>query len=43
MTESNGIPELMLLLLIFASAIFSVLWIFIFPVVGMLYMLGYLT
>lgn len=41
--NNSGLADVILLLLIFASAIFSVLWVFIFPVVGMLYMLGYLT
>jgi hypothetical protein len=33
----------MLFLLIIMSALFSLFWMIVFPVVGMLYMLGYLT
>jgi hypothetical protein len=37
------LTDLMLFLLIIMSALFSLFWMIVFPVVGMLYMLGYLT
>lgn len=41
--NQSGLPDAMLVLAIFASGVLGVMWIFILPVVGMLYMLGYLT
>lgn len=41
--NQSGLPDVVLLLLIFLAVVIGALWVIVFPAVGMLYMLGYLT
>lgn len=41
--NQSGLPDAMMLLLMFLTVVMGAIWTIVFPVVGMLYMLGYLT
>jgi hypothetical protein len=39
----NDLPEVIVLMMLFIACVLGFFWSLILPVVGMLYMLGYLT